>query len=61
MNMKKINVIMVAALAGLSLSLTGCSEEFLDQKPKGQYGPDLLLLRQGSDERHRATLQPGLV
>lgn len=37
MNMKKINVIMVAALAGLSLSLTGCSEEFLDQKPKGQY------------------------
>lgn len=37
MNMKKINVIMVAALAGLSLSLTGCSEDFLDQKPKGQY------------------------
>lgn len=35
MNMKKINVIMVAALAGLSLSLTGCSEDFLDQKPKG--------------------------
>lgn len=35
--MKKINIIMVAALAGLSLSLTGCGDDFLDQKPRGQY------------------------
>ncbi|MBQ8656919.1 MAG: RagB/SusD family nutrient uptake outer membrane protein [Prevotella sp.] len=35
--MKKINIFITCALAGLSLALTGCSDEFLDKKPTGNY------------------------
>lgn len=35
--MKKINKYIMCALAGLSLTLTGCSDDFLDKKPTGNY------------------------
>lgn len=35
--MKKINIYIMCALAGLSLTLTGCKDDFLDKKPTGNY------------------------
>lgn len=35
--MKKINIIVCSALAGLAFTLTGCGDDFLDRTPQGQY------------------------
>lgn len=35
--MKKINIYIMCALAGVSLAVTGCKDDFLDKKPTGNY------------------------
>lgn len=35
--MKKYNIYLLSALAGLTLLTTSCSDDFLDKKPTGQY------------------------
>ncbi len=35
--MKKINIYMMSALAGMTLMLTSCGDDFLDTKPQGNY------------------------
>lgn len=35
--MKKINIYMISALAGLTLGFSSCSDDFLNQTPNGQY------------------------
>lgn len=35
--MKKINIFLLGAVAGMSLLATSCGEDFLDRKPSGQY------------------------
>ena len=35
--MKKINIYIMCALAGVSLAVTGCKDDFFDKKPTGNY------------------------
>lgn len=35
--MKKLNIILMAAFAGMTLVTTSCGEDFLDKQPSGQY------------------------
>lgn len=53
--MKKINIFMASILAGASMVMTSCKDDFLDQKPKGQYSVETYY---ASDEALEKTTEP---
>lgn len=53
--MKKLNILMMSAIAGLTLTLTSCGEDFLDKTPSGQYTAETFY---SSDDAVRKGTEP---
>jgi len=53
--MKKIHILAMSALAGISMMTSSCSDDFLDKKPTGQYTAETFY---SSDEAVRKGVEP---